>query len=250
MNFLTALVLWAAVVAAAALEGVRHGLTGRAFITALLLARGAGKAPGTWEDYAAMILLWVPVEFLWMDWLFPYPPILTHTLTILMALGTGVATFILLRRLEGVGYGAEWRSGFGWNSAVHFVIYAAIAAPLGIKIGFITFDPAISRMRASLPLEALGILLFTAWPEEFLFRGLLQNLLSRTVSSRWVGLIAASAIFGLSHIFHAPYPNWKYVLLATIAGLFYGHVWMKTGSLVPGVLVHALVDISWHVLFR
>ena len=57
-------------------------------------------------------------------------------------------------------------------------------------------------------------------------------------------------IFGLSHIFHAPYPNWKYVLLATIAGLFYGHAWMKTGSLLPGVLVHALVDISWHVLFR
>jgi uncharacterized protein len=54
----------------------------------------------------------------------------------------------------------------------------------------------------------------------------------------------------LSHILHAPYPNWKYVFLATIAGLFYGHVWMKTGSLLPGALVHALVDVSWHVLFR
>jgi len=27
-------------------------------------------------------------------------------------------------------------------------------------------------------------------------------------------------------------------------------VWMKTGSLFPGALVHALVDVSWHVLFR
>jgi hypothetical protein len=25
---------------------------------------------------------------------------------------------------------------------------------------------------------------------------------------------------------------------------------MKTGSLLPGALVHGLVDISWHVLFR
>jgi membrane protease YdiL (CAAX protease family) len=39
------------------------------------------------------------------------------------------------------------------------------------------------------------------------------------------------------------------VLLATVAGLFYGHVWMRTHSLVPGTIVHALVDISWHILF-
>jgi hypothetical protein len=25
---------------------------------------------------------------------------------------------------------------------------------------------------------------------------------------------------------------------------------MKSGSLVPSTLVHALVDVSWHVLFR
>jgi len=79
----------------------------------------------------------------------------------------------------------------------------------------------------------VGITLFTAWPEEFLFRGILQNLLSRTLNSRWSGLAAASIIFGLSHILHAPFPNWKYVGLATIAGLFYGHVWMKSGSLLP-----------------
>jgi membrane protease YdiL (CAAX protease family) len=102
----------------------------------------------------------------------------------------------------------------------------------------------------SLPLTALGILFFTAWPEEFLFRGLLQNFLARTFGSPWAGLVAASAIFGLSHIVHAPYPNWKYVLVATVAGLFYGHAWMRTRSLLPGTLVHALVDISWHVLFR
>ena len=34
------------------------------------------------------------------------------------------------------------------------------------------------------------------------------------------------------------------MILATIAGLFYGRTWMKTGSLFPGAIVHALVDIS------
>jgi membrane protease YdiL (CAAX protease family) len=218
-------------------------------VPALLVASSAASVPGTWQDYAALIVIWTPVEFRWMYRMFPYPPPLTHTLTILIALSAGVAAFVLLRRLEGIGYAVEWRQGFGWNFGFHFVAFAAIAIPLGIGIGFLTWDPSLARLH-TLPLAALGILFFTAWPEEFLFRGLLQNLFSRSLKNQWAGLAIASVIFGLSHIFHAPYPNWKYVLLATIAGLFYGRAWMKTGSLVPGVLVHALVDTSWHVLFR
>jgi uncharacterized protein len=229
----------------------RAMLIGAAYtvLPAILVAGCAGKSGGTWEDYATVLLIWLPVEFRWMYRLFPYPQVLTHTLTILLALSTAVAAFVLLRRLEGVGYAVEWRRGFGWQFALNFCVFAAIAIPLGIKIHFLTWDPTFARVR-SLPLFAPGILLFTAWPEEFLFRGILQNLLSRTLKNRWAGLVVASGIFGLSHIIHAPYPNWNYVLLASIAGLFYGHSWMKTGSLLPGVLVHALVDTSWHVLFR
>lgn len=229
----------------------RTMLAGAAYavLPAILVAGGTGKPPGTWEDYAAVILVWLPVEFRWMYRLFPYPPPLTHTLTILMALATAVAAFVLLRRTEGIGYAVDWRKGFGLHFAITFVVFAAIAIPLGIRIHFLVWGPELSRLR-SLPLVALGILFFTAWPEEFLFRGLLQNFLSRTLKNRWAGLAVASVIFGLSHILHAPYPNWKYVALATIAGFFYGHAWMKTGSLLPGTLVHALVDISWHFLFR
>jgi membrane protease YdiL (CAAX protease family) len=218
-------------------------------LPALLVASSTGKAPGTWEDYVAVALLWLPIEFRWMYRLFPYPPPLTHTLSVLAALSTSVAAFVLLRRLEGIGYAIEWRPGFGWNFAVHFALFAAIAIPIGIKIHFLIYDPTFARLR-SLPLTALGILFFTAWPEEFLFRGLLQNFLARTFKSPWAGLVIASAIFGLSHVVHAPFPNWKYVLLATVAGLFYGHAWMRTRSLLPGTLIHALVDISWHILFR
>ncbi len=181
--------------------------------------------------------------------LFPFPPQLTHTLTILLALSTGVAAFVVLRRLEGIGYAIEWVRGSGWIVASHFLLFAAIAIPLGIGIGFIAYDPSVARLR-SLPVAVLGIVFFTAWPEEFLFRGILQNLFSRTLKNQWAGLAVASVIFGFSHILHAPFPNWKYVILATIAGVFYGHAWMKTGSLLPGALVHALVDISWHMLFR
>jgi uncharacterized protein len=229
----------------------KTALVGAAYcvLPALLVANSTGKAPGTWEDYAAAMLIWLPVEFRWMYRVFPYPTELTHSLTILMALSAGVAAFVLLRRMEGIGYAIVWRRGFGANVAIHFLIFTAIAVTVGIQIGFLKFDPTLARLR-SLPLAVVGITFFTAWPEEFLFRGVLQNLLSRTFKNQWAGLAIASVVFGLSHILHAPYPNWKYVFLATIAGLFYGHVWMKTGSLFPGALVHALVDVSWHLLFR
>jgi len=222
-------------------------------LPALLLASSAEKSPGTWEDYAALLVITVPavlpvpVRLLYL--IFPYPPPLTHTLAVLMAISTGVAAFVLLRRLDGVGYEIAWGRGFTANFLLHFLLFAAIAIPLGVTLGFLAWGPSLERARHS-PLTVLGILFFTAWPEEFLFRGLLQNLLSRSLKNQWTGLIIASVIFGFSHIFHAPYPNWKYVLLATIAGLFYGHVWIRTRSLLPGTLVHALVDISWHLLFR
>jgi len=224
-----------------------------AMLPSLLLASSAGKPPGTWEDYVAAVFIWLAV-WLAPPWrllyhIFPYPPPLTHTLSILMALSTAVAAYGLLRQLDRIGYAVEWKRGFGWNFGFHFLVLAAIEIPLGLKIGFLAFDPALARIK-SLPVAAIGILFFTAWPEEFLFRGVLQNCFAKTFKNEWVGLSIASLIFGFSHILHAPVPNWKYVLMATIAGVFYGRAWMKTGSLLPGTLVHALVDLSWHILFR
>jgi uncharacterized protein len=224
-----------------------------AIIPSLLLASSAGKPPGTWEDYVAAIFIWLAVwptpPYRLLYHIFPYPPPLTHTLSILMALSTAVAAYVLLRKLDGIGYAAEWKRGFGWHFGFHFLVLAAIEIPLGLKIGFLAFDPTLARIK-SLPVAAIGILFFTAWPEEFLFRGILQNCFSRTFKNEWVGLGIASVIFGFSHILHAPAPNWKYVLMATIAGIFYGRAWIKTGSLLPGTLVHALVDLCWHILFR
>ena len=242
---LAAVVVYALVVSGdwrTALAGV-----GYVVVPALLLATASRSSHGSWQDYAAAVCLWLPMWAQWMYWVFPYPSQLTHVLCILLALATGVATFILLRRLDSVGYVLDWRRGYGFHFGFNFLVFAAIAIPLGLKIHFIVWDPSIRRLQ---PLVIVGILFFTAWPEEFLFRGILQNLLMRTFRSDWAALIVTAIIFGFSHIRQTHFPNWKYVLLASIAGFFYGRAWMKTKSLVPGALMHALVDISWHVLFR
>jgi uncharacterized protein len=233
--------------------GWRSALIGAAYVVlpSLIVASSAGKPPGRLGDYIAAAILWLPVEFRWMYALFPFPSQLTHTLTILLALGAGIAAFVLLRRMDGIGYAAKLNAGDLWTVLLHFTLFAIIAVAIGIKIGFLAFDSSHARMHPiPLALSVPGILLFTAWPEEFLFRGILQNLFSRSFNNQWAGLVLASVIFGLSHIFHTPFPNWKYVFLATLAGIFYGRTWMKTGSILPAALVHALVDILWHTLFR
>jgi uncharacterized protein len=229
----------------------KFALLGAAYVlipTLLLTVVPAGNRTSL-IDYAALLVIGLPGIFRWMYRLFPFPPPLTHTLTILLAVNAGLAAFIFARRLPGMGYAIEWRHGFAKAVGVNLLLFTVIAIPLGEVIGFIHWEPSLARLR-SVPLMALGILFFTAWPEEFLFRGLLQNLLARTFQNQWAGLAVAAVIFGFSHILHAPFPNWKYVILATIAGIFYGLAWMKTGSLVPGAIVHGCVDVLWHVLFR
>jgi membrane protease YdiL (CAAX protease family) len=246
--------LFAMLIYAIAVTGAwRAALIGAAYVVvpALLAASSAGKPPGTVADYLAAAIVWLPVEFRWMYRLFSYPTQLMHTLTILLALSTGVAAFVLLRRLDGIGYAIKLNKGDLWVALIHFALFAAIAVTIGTSIGFLHFEPSTARMHpAALLVSIFGIVLFTAWPEEFLFRGVLQNLFARSFKNEWLGLALASVVFGLSHILHPPFPNWKYVLLATIAGFFYGRTWMKTGSLFPAALVHGMVDILWHILFR
>jgi len=130
-----------------------------------------------------------------------------------------------------------------------FLVFGCIAIPLGEAMHFIQFAPRWAEWK-SLPFLATAILFFTAWPEEFLFRGVLQNMLSRSYKSDLAGWWTASILFGFSHITNMGFPNWRYVILASIAGFFYGWTWRKSGSIIASAIVHALVDVAWHFLFR
>jgi membrane protease YdiL (CAAX protease family) len=64
-----------------------------------------------------------------------------------------------------------------------------------------------------------------------------------------VGQLLASMAFGFSHVLLAPAPNWRYVLLACIAGWSYGAAFRWSGSLMAPSLTHALVDTAWRTWF-
>jgi CAAX protease family protein len=105
--------------------------------------------------------------------------------------------------------------------------------------------PAQSKAAAAL----LVTFFFVAVPEELFFRGLLQNLLEGRIGYR-KSLFVTAVIFGLSH-FNKPLPfNWRYVLLATIAGIFYGRAWRDRRRLLASATTHTLVDVIWSLWFR
>ncbi len=230
---------------------------GIVFLPLALAASAERKPAGAWQDFVTLIGIWVAVKpfpnrwgFSMSHWLWPYPGgRLAYMLTVLLCVNVALATFVLLRRVSGIGYSIGWGRRWGFFVLASFAVFACIAIPLGTGMHFIQFEPQWSQWK-SLPLVSLGILFFTAWPEEFLFRGLLQNMLSRASNSDVAGWWTASLLFGLSHISNVGFPNWRYVALASIAGLFYGWTWRRTGSIFASALVHAAVDITWHFLFR
>jgi uncharacterized protein len=219
------------------------------FLPLAMLSTAQGATPGAWQDLFILVAIWVTVKFGPSHWFWPYPGgRLAYIFTVMLAVNIAIAGFLLLRRTNGVGYNIGWGSNWTLYILGALVLIACIVIPLGLKIHFLAYSPHLSEWKSFLPLS-IAILFFTAWPEEFLFRGLLQNLLSRASKSETAGWIAASILFGFSHITNLHFPNWRYVLLASIAGLFYGWTWRKTDSIFASAIVHAGVDILWHFLF-
>jgi membrane protease YdiL (CAAX protease family) len=130
------------------------------------------------------------------------------------------------------------------QAAINFVLFAMIAIPSSLAMSFTRWNP---RWPGVVPFlfNYIEIFFFIALLEELFFRGFLQSLLSETLRS-WVAAQAlVSVIFGLFHILHAPFPNWRYVALATVAGWFYGSAYRVSGSLMASSLLHAAVDTVW-----
>jgi membrane protease YdiL (CAAX protease family) len=220
------------------------------FLPLALAPSAERKPPGCWQDFLTIAGIWIAVKFSPSLWLWPYPGgRLAYVFTVLLCVNVALAAFVLLRRANGIGYSIGWGRDWGFFVLASFLVFSCIAILLGRAMHFIEFAPRFGEWK-SLPLLSLGILFFTAWPEELLFRGLLQNMLARASNSDLAGWWTASILFGFSHITNNGFPNWRYVLLASIAGFFYGWTWRKTGSIFASALAHAAVDVMWHFLFR
>jgi membrane protease YdiL (CAAX protease family) len=208
-----------------------------------------------WAKAEPLVILWIwlPLEFgIIRQILITHTPgaDLHYVFAQILAIDAGIAAFAIWNHTPGIGYRFEWDRETLRNGLTNFALFAIIAIPLGFAIHFIHYSFALRKLYAAIPVFA-GIFLFTAIPEEFLFRGLIQNWIQRVTGKPGLGLLIASVIFGASHLNNGPpVPNYRYFLMAGIAGVFYGRAWRKTGSLMASSLTHALVDTVWSVVFR
>jgi len=215
---------------------------------AALLQQAAAIDPeqhGNWRDAIILLLLGLAVDLRWFDAAWPTG---LRALNELLLVDIGLYGFQAIRQLGGTGFDfhlrwSDWRSGLR-----ELLFFTPLVLTLGLALGFI-------HPHANLPpvstaaLRWLMIFLFTAVPEELFFRGWVQNLLERRVG-RTTALVIASALFGLSHFNkRSAHFNWRYVLLATIAGIFYGRAWREHRRVPASTITHASVDWIWSLWF-
>jgi membrane protease YdiL (CAAX protease family) len=200
-----------------------------------------------WQDVSAALWLIYVVLFHLFSGIWSVPVNLDFIGRLFM-LSLGAMCWTYIRSVRNLGYRLELNTAVLSAAAINFVFFAAIAIPLGLILGFTSWNARWSGV-ADFLIVYLEIFLFIALLEELFFRGFLQNLLGRSLHSWWRGQLIASCIFGLFHILHAPFPNWRYVVLATIAGWFYGSAYRVSGTLLSSALLHAMVDTVWRTFF-
>ena len=207
----------------------------------------------SWQDGLVLLAIGLPVEFGWLRGAWPQRGL--SFMPKLLLMDALLYAFLVVRRVPETGFDFRPR----WRDLIvgvrEWAIFAPIAILLGLALRFIR-PHEFSGTAFSVAAAWLITFFFVALPEELFFRGLLQNLIEKRLAaagrgrSRLWALAIASPVFGLSH-FNKPGPfNWRYVLLATIAGVFYGRAWRDRGRLLCSSMTHATVDVVWSVWFR
>jgi membrane protease YdiL (CAAX protease family) len=201
---------------------------------------------GDWRDFLVLATLGLAVDLRWLEPAWPHGLAAAGKMLLLDA---GLYGFLAVRRLDGVGFDLRLKARDVEIGLREFLFYAPIAIVLGLALGFIHFHASWPA-----PLRALGAYVFTfffiAIPEELFFRGWVQNLLERRIG-RTAALMTTAVLFGLSHWNKQTANfNWRYVLLAAIAGVFYGRAWRSQRRVGASALTHATVDTLWSLWFR
>ncbi|MGA8731768.1 MAG: CPBP family intramembrane glutamic endopeptidase [Terracidiphilus sp.] len=216
---------------------------------AVVLSQARNADPekkGDWRDFLIILVLGLAVDLRWME---PAWPTGLTALGKMLMLDAGIFGFLAVRQLDGVGFDLRLRLRDAGIGLREFCFYAPIAIFLGLSMRFLHFHAAWPAS-----LSALGAYVFTflfiAIPEELYFRGWLQNLLERRIG-RTAALAATAILFGLAHWNKRTTNfNWQYVLLAALAGIFYGRAWRADRRVGASAITHATVDTLWSLWFR
>ena len=171
----------------------------------------------------------------------------------LMLIPLGLFVFLVLRRLQGTGFRlfparSDWRpalssGGFGlpWLLLV------------GLLTGFLQWDPPVESPLAALGsacAKLLGIYFTTALAEEFLLRGVVQNLMAASTGRPVLAQACSAVLFGAVHLGRGAFPNLPHATSAAVLGWFCGRAYRQSGSVTAAMITHALAVAGQELFFR
>lgn len=221
--------------------------------TICIFLQGMEAGSPSWLDLIVILLLWLPIELnAGARWVPRHAQGLLHTVAYGVALTLALVLFLAFRGLKGMKYNLPTRVMDFTDPLIAFVLVAPILIVLGLALSFLPPLHIPANLSALRLVKSFGLVFVaTALPEEILFRSLIQNWLMQKFGSTTAVLILAALIFGCAHLNNGPQPlpNWRYMILATIAGYAYGRVFQRASSATASMLLHALVDVTKHVLF-
>ena len=192
------------------------------------------------RDLLVVAALWLPVEF---------GAVRGHSYLVrLFGLNLLLLLYVVERPLFDLGRLVPVRRDEWTWGLLAYAVFLVPAIPIGYLTGF-----ALPQVADYSPLiwiaSPLIIFWITAYAEEAQFRGTIQELLQRATGRVGLALVLGSLIFGAAHLENDGFPNWRYALLATLAGAAYGTAYLKTGRLAAPMLTHMLVDFTWGGFF-
>jgi membrane protease YdiL (CAAX protease family) len=139
---------------------------------------------------------------------------------------------------------------WAWSLAAGGAAVIAAAALWTVMATIVRVPPNLLPDLKSVPmLTAIPMLLVSiaAAPlsEEIAFRGYAMNLLRRRFSPA-VALVITSVIFAAAHLTQGLYA--PKLIVYFLAGLTFGYIALRTGSLLPAMVVHGCADLTFFTL--
>jgi hypothetical protein len=221
--------------------------------SACIFYMGPCRGKAGWMDLAVVLMLWLPQEFtVGSRWVPKGIQGAVHIAAYGIAITLALVLFLVFRGLQGMKCNLPRNARDLVYPALGFVIAAPVLILAGRALAFLPpFHVPAHIVTWATGVRFLTILAATALPEEILFRALIQNWLMQRFGSTNRALVAAAVVFGSSHLDNGPgpLPNWRYMLVATVAGIAFGKVFQKSSSVVSSAGLHALVNTVDHFFF-
>jgi membrane protease YdiL (CAAX protease family) len=202
--------------------------------------------------FLLVIALVVLLRILPRFYVSPNPKLPLAILGQLMWFRTGLFAMLSVRRAKNIGFGF-WPGAREWKIGA---LYFALLLPVVGALAWITrvarphlqFS-GFERTTILTVATFFGTLWVIALGEEFFFRGLLQQWATAWLKSEWGGLALTSLLFGAAHLWFRDFPNWRFAIVAAVAGAFYGLAFRQANSIRASMVTHALTVTTWRIFF-